>query len=198
LQIVFPQALKLFMKGNHYIPVYDRIGVEGNVVGIVTSLKLLTLLSGNSAVVGAIGGAPIRDLFPLDASKVVSAPLTASTRSCFQTLLRHKFLGMPILSDDGTIVANLSMSDIRAVTGLTREQLNAKLDGTVGSYIDFAATLKARKPVLTVRSGDSLATAMELLSSHSVHRVYVVDTAGKITGVVTVTDILRVLDAVPA
>ena len=42
-------------------------------------------------------------------------------RAAFATLLGRGFRGMPVLDDDGRIVANVSTSDVRAIGAMAKD-----------------------------------------------------------------------------
>jgi CBS domain-containing protein len=188
------QALKMFLKGVHHIAVFDKI-MDGEVVGVLTSINLLRVILDHSDVLGRITETQVGQLFATGSGVVLSAPLSQSTRVCFQTLLTHQFLGMPIINSHGAMVANLSLSDIRWASQFTRERLNDLLDGPVAGFIDAISAAHSRTPVLTVRVSDSLTTAMEIMTVNNVHRVYITDAGIAPIGIITITDILQVLSS---
>lgn len=187
--IPIPQALKLFVSGVHHVAVFDRASA-GHFMGAFTSLGLLRVLRDSMPILGPLASQSVGHLFPTGPDTVVSAGVDTPTRACFQTLLERHFLGLPVLSGDGSIAANLSVSDIRALATMSREDANAAMDGPVISFIRSRGLLR---PPVTVLATDSLAVTIELMVTAHVHRVYVVDAGGRPIGVVTVTDILRVL-----
>lgn len=184
----------MFLNGVHHIAVFDKI-VDGEMVGVLTSINLLRVILDHLDVLGSVGETPVGRVFATGADVVLSAPLSQSTRVCFQTLLMKKYLGMPIVNSVGAVVANLSLSDIRWAANFSRERLNDLLDGPVTGFIDAISAVHARKPVLAVHVTDSLATAMEVMTVNKVHRVYITDSAGLPVGIVTITDILQVLSS---
>ena len=179
------------MKGIHYVGVFDSI-VDGQMIGIVTSITLVKLLRTNIGVLGSLSSVPVERLFNTGAAIVKTAPKTATLRACFEQLFTSRFLGMPIVDESGTAVANLSMSDVRAVAHMSRDAIQAALDSDVLTYLTEHRLLR---PLVAVRGADTLATVLELIADVGVHRVYIVDDARHPIGIITITDILKVLDA---
>ncbi|KAJ1984476.1 hypothetical protein H4R34_000623 [Dimargaris verticillata] len=94
-----------------------------------------------------------------------------------------------VVDSDGTIVGNLSASDLR---GLTEENL-ALLNRPV---MDFLQHLSPNRPApVTVTASDTLKTVMAKIHANHVHRTWVVDHANQPITVITLTDLLQVFNA---
>jgi CBS domain-containing protein len=99
------------------------------------------------------------------------------------------------VNDSGAIVGNVSVSDVRALATdvLTPGGADAALSMPVMTFLGRG--LEAPRAPITVKAADSLATLTSVMDGAHVHRVHVVDDAGKPIGVVTAMDVLRVLVA---
>lgn len=98
--------------------------------------------------------------------------------------------GLPIVDADGRLVANLSATDIRYLDFVS---LPAVLKTVSGNVVEFLGASRSGRPVapLCVRRTDSFSTAVMVLVSASLHRVYIVDDDCRPVGVFTLTDALR-------
>ena len=110
-------------------------------------------------------------------------------------LVRNKLSGVPIVSSDGVIVANFSVSDVTSLAGVTNQaDANAALALPVLTFLrerggDDGVSLT---PVV-VYEEDSLGTVLQVLVESRLHHVYVVDEARQPQGVITLTDVIRFL-----
>jgi 5'-AMP-activated protein kinase regulatory gamma subunit len=146
---------------------------------------------------------------------LVTVPPTIPAIEAFARMCEARVSGIGVLDDRGSLIANLSVSDVRCIQpehfgilGLPTAEFLALLHGT--SYAGFsgagAPSEFASNPFFAKmneggfrRTGPYLVTATpetrfrELLRSfltHGVHRVYVCE-GGKPVDVVTLTDALR-------
>ncbi|GLY38168.1 hypothetical protein Amsp01_041920 [Amycolatopsis sp. NBRC 101858] len=99
--------------------------------------------------------------------------------------------GAPVVDEDGHVLGVVSQGDLlehEAPHGLlTPGSRQAKRKAGAA----FTADLMT-KPAITVRTGDDVAVAAKLLEQHHFHRLPVVDDEGKLAGVVSRSDLLRV------
>jgi CBS-domain-containing membrane protein len=99
--------------------------------------------------------------------------------------------GAPVVDDDGQVLGVVSQGDLlehEAPHGLLKpgsRQAKRKAGAA------FVADLMTG-PAVTVRTDDDVAVAAKLLEQHHFHRLPVVDDAGKLVGVVSRSDLLRV------
>ena len=89
-------------------------------------------------------------------------------------------------------VATISTADVRHLHYLGRDALNGALDCNALAFLaDVRKDRPAEPPC--VRQTDTLLTAMMLMTTLHVHRVYIVNEASVPVGVCSLTDVLRVL-----
>jgi CBS domain-containing protein len=98
--------------------------------------------------------------------------------------------GVALVDNDGTLIGNLSASDIK---GMTRQNFGA----IVRPVQEFLMRDKKRgwwSLPITVQATDTLEQAILQFAAAKVHRMYLVDSAGKPTGEITIMDIIRQLN----
>ncbi len=159
--------------------------------GIISQSDVLEALRGHMAALGPVAAAPIGALFPLAAPHVLPAGCTMW--HCFQQLHEHGYNGCALVGDDGAIVANVSLADVRGLAANAASEAVAvkRVDAPALSFL--APTGAAPRPPVTAAPTDSLGSVIELLCSAHVHRVHVVNAARVPIGVVTMMDVLRLL-----
>lgn len=91
----------------------------------------------------------------------------------------HDIGAMPVVDEDGGVVGMLTDRDIA---------MAAMLRGTPLGVITVGAVTGDR-PVWTVHEGDRLDDAEDRMARHQVRRLPVVDTAGRLVGLLSLNDI---------
>ncbi|MBV1776285.1 IMP dehydrogenase [Burkholderiaceae bacterium DAT-1] len=116
-------------------------------------------------------------------SGVVKDPVTVSPdmliRDVLQLTRQHKISGLPVVDASGELVGIVTNRDLRFET---------RLDASVASIM----TPKAK--LVTVKEGASIDEARELMHSHRLERVLVVDDAFHLKGLITVKDIVKTVE----
>jgi len=99
--------------------------------------------------------------------------------------------GAPVVDDDGLVLGVVSQGDLlerEAPHGLLkRGSRQAKRKAGAAFVADLMT-----KPAIVVRADDDVTVAANLLEEHHFHRLPVVDEEGKLVGVVSRSDLLRV------
>jgi CBS domain-containing protein len=189
-------ATKMARDGIHRVAILDP--ERTTVLGVLTQSHVVRLLYENLSVLGEIAGLPVDRLFENGPRVVRCVPATATVRECLDIMLQRNISSVPIVSDTGALVSVFSFSDLRVVAGKPITDANAALEKPVMWLISphegDKVTSIPRRPVV-VMAVDCLATVMELLVTTHVHRVYIVDHHMRPLGVISLTDVLRVLTA---
>ncbi len=136
--------------------------------------------------------------------QVISVREDESLKNVFELMDKHGILGTPVVDGTGVLVGMLTESDlIKPMTTLeTPYALN--LLGSV-MYLenpqDFNDKLKEHcarkvsdlmtKKVISVKKEATLAQVIDHMSEHKVSRLPVVSDDGKLTGIVTRTDVVH-------
>lgn len=113
-------------------------------------------------------------------SGVVRDPLTVTAGQPIRTVIalaaEYQISGFPVVDQDHQLVGVVTNRDLRFAS---------EIDGPVSSIM----TPKSR--LVTVTDGTSVAIAKALMHQHRLERVLVVDDSYKLTGLITVKDILK-------
>lgn len=113
-------------------------------------------------------------------SGVVRDPLTVTAEQPIRTVIalaaEYQISGFPVVDQDHQLVGVVTNRDLRFAS---------EIDGPVSSIM----TPKSR--LVTVTDGTSIAIAKALMHQHRLERALVVDDSYKLTGLITVKDILK-------
>ncbi len=112
--------------------------------------------------------------------RVITISTSASVDDVFDLLLRHNVSGLPVVDEDDHLVAVISEADL------------FRLLDTPASQTTPLAELWTRD-VISVRPDDTLPDVIDLFQEHQVRRFPVVDEAGKLIGVVSRRDVIRMI-----
>ena len=114
-------------------------------------------------------------------SGVITNPFSLTPSGSIQDAVnlmeRYHISGVPIVDDAGHLVGILTNRDIRFET-------------------DYDKPVTARmtsKNLVTARQGTTLEQAKEILAEHRIEKLPIVDKDGKLTGLITIKDILKVI-----
>jgi len=105
----------------------------------------------------------------------------------FKKLGRNKFGAVAVLDADGTLIGNLSASDLR---GVAVEYLIKTILRPAKKFLELVKGIDA-VPVIA-KMDDSLGSVVEKLLDNHTHRVWVVDGQGKLDSLVSFSDVCRV------
>jgi CBS-domain-containing membrane protein len=131
----------------------------------------------------------------------VSVPKTASFKEIAARLREVGVSGFPVVDDDGKVIGVVSEADM-----LVKEALEGGYHGVRGFV---AATVRVKErhkaggvtagdlmtsPAVTVSPNDTVERAARLMYARGLKRLPVVDASGRLTGIVSRTDVLAVFD----
>jgi IMP dehydrogenase len=110
-------------------------------------------------------------------SDPVTLPQTATLREAEDLMSRYSFSGVPITDSTGLLVGILTNRDVRFCSP--------------SDYSRPISEFMTRAPLVTAKIGTTLEEAKALLQQHRIEKLPLVDDAGKLTGLITVKDILK-------
>lgn len=116
----------------------------------------------------------------------ISVQMNTPLKEIAARLRELRVSALPVTGDDGTVIGVVSEADLLAVGVVHRRKLR-EADAI------FASDLMT-SPALTVGSDDTVEHAARLMYIHGFKRLPVTDAAGRLTGIVSRTDILAVFD----
>lgn len=180
------EVLYPFCAGVHRVLIWDEAAKREAVLSQMDILRYLV------AQRGGLDAAKWRA-----SAKRSSEPLVvrASTHSMLEAMRRACEVdksAVGVIDDEGKLVANVSLSDLR---GLTKESFAAL-------YAPVLEFLAARQPdgalpeLVALRAGEpgtTIGACAELMVSKHIHRVWLIDEAGRAVGHVSTTDVLAAL-----
>jgi CBS domain-containing protein len=159
---------------------------SAHVYRMLTQMDIVRYL--NAQIVDRLGNnsqATIEDIGLLN-TRVVSIFTCNKAVDGFQKMYDNNINAVPVLDENtGKIVANLSASDLR---GITYENI-ASVKMPVLDFLDFM--LGKRPRPITCSKSAKVEHVLSKITSENVHRVWITDQTDKVTGVVTLTDIIN-------
>mmetsp|Transcript_1047 Transcript_1047/g.1438 ORF Transcript_1047/g.1438 Transcript_1047/m.1438 type:complete len:326 (-) Transcript_1047:45-1022(-) len=121
-------------------------------------------------------------------NKLILVKKSQAAIDAFVEMSSKNVSAVPVTDENGKIVANLSASDLRGITGHQLSDLNLHV-------LDFIEKRTGKKPAhpVTSETENSLLEVMQQTVGAKVHRTWVVDSDAKPVSVVTFTDIIGCL-----
>ncbi|MDO4915528.1 IMP dehydrogenase [Corynebacterium sp.] len=110
---------------------------------------------------------------------MVTNPITCSPGDTIghvdELCAKFRVSGLPVINDEGTLVGICTNRDMRFESDLSRK----------------VADVMTPMPLIVAQEGVSAEAALNLLSTHKVEKLPIVDSAGKLTGLITVKDFVK-------
>ena len=128
-------------------------------------------------------------------SRVIWVRKDAPFRALAAALRRHRVSAFPVLGDDDKVIGIVSEADMLAkeavdpgvISGLLHHRDAEKARGTTAGDLMTAA-------VVAVAPDDTVSRAAQLMYSHKVKRLPVIDAGGHLVGIISRADVLAVFD----
>lgn len=172
---------------NHRAVILNEQGLVGD---ILTQTDIVRYVYKHVHELGELAETPIKELQLATVWNTPVATLPKSTKAidAFRLMLKEYMSAYPIVEEvGGPLLGNISTSDLR---GFLPEQVK-DLELPV---IEFLQRHENRALVpITCMEDDSLSVLLSRMVKHRLHRIYIADGRGAPVGVVTMTDILRIL-----
>lgn len=170
----------------------DRIGClpvvdKGSLVGIVTTTDLLAA-EVRSAMRPSPKGPPVAEVMTAEpATAHADDPLLDAAAVMQQRRIRH----LPVVDGEGRVLGMLSDRDVRTLIGDPATAFDPVAREGRGRELRVQDAMS--RPAITVQSTDSCATASKAFLTHSVSALPVLGEHGRLIGIVSYLDLLRVL-----
>lgn len=158
-------------------------------VTLVTQSDIVKLVWENQGKFADLFNLTIEEL-DLYLGVVLTVPASLTTLEVFAQMERDHKSSLGI-TDNGKLVANVSVSDLRK---LTAENYHLLLK-PVGEFILAVRGVTSLQEIslIAVQPSSTFAETLTALVSNALHRVYVVDAERTPVGIVTLTDVLRMV-----
>jgi predicted transcriptional regulator len=149
-----------------------NIKIEGVVTHIdyatkQVGLRVLRLLS--------IPRIPVREIAHM--GNLITITPDATIIEAARKMVEHKVKGLPVIDGEEKLIGIITQSDV------ARAIADGKVNAKVEEYMS--------RPPITVREDSDILEAIDIMNSRNIGRVIVVDSKGRMTGIVTRTDILK-------
>jgi len=118
--------------------------------------------------------------------KLITVIPSQTAWSAFRKMASARTTVAPVLDEHKKIVANLSVSDIRSLTTETLPDLLLPVSEYLKKYHRWQIP-----KVISVGPMDTLETILPKIVENRIHNIWVLDTDGKLIGLVSLTDIIR-------
>lgn len=138
--------------------------------------------------------------------KVISVKADDSLKKVFKLMDEHGILGVPVVDDEEAVVGIVTESDLIQHFTTLDKPLSINVLGSLvlmGNTGEFNKDLKEHcaetvgemmsKDVVTVMENFTLGQCIDLMTEEEVSRLPVVDEVGKLTGIITRTDVVHQL-----
>lgn len=204
----------------HRLAVFDS---HGEITNVVSQTDVMRFLLSRLDEMGPVAEQSLEQLGLLTGKPpVLSVSPHVPALLAYAQLASQQVSGAPVVTDSGELIANLSISDIRAITAeqfgalaLPVAEFLAVEHGT--AYLGYSATTSshARHPffassnrsggpakgdiqLFTVKKDTTLRELLNKIVNEHIHRVYVVDNddTPRVQAVITPTDVLRLVAGV--
>jgi CBS domain-containing protein len=175
----------------HRIPVVDP--ATNQLVSVITQSAMVKFITKHLDQLDAGIDATLEQLH-LGMKKVFSVNCEDRTLDALQMMQQHDISGIAVLDEQGKIMGNVSVSDVKVL--VDADAAGAQLaSGPVAQFVSHVRQLElaTRYPSISVRATATLRQTLSKLVATGIHRIYVVDDQQRPVGVVSLTDVLKVL-----
>jgi len=172
----------------HLIPILDD---DRKLLTIITESQVIRMLRRNKDLLGSKAYMPVREMRCFQRSVVVSIRTNEDAILGFTKLALNQIRGLAVVDDNGRLVDNLSMRDIRGIASDARFFM--RLSRPVISFLQQVKDeFKDSRPwdVVWCRPDAMISDVLTLFELQRIHRVYVVDQQHKPISVVSLKDII--------
>lgn len=151
---------------------------------MLTQSAVLDEMTRSNPAFASVTSKSLKELGWTEHSKrhVLTVNMHATYWEAFSMMSKNLVSAVPIVSDKGVMIGNLSVKDLRNM--ITDPAKFPSLSVPMSEFPSFPLHL------MTCRERDTLQSVMEKLSQTKVHRLYLVDDHCRPVGVVSLGDIL--------
>lgn len=176
-------------------------------VGVLSQSDILNAIVENGAAADTISQRRIADVAVIRKSLLTCFPDTPAAVALDQAIQANVSALAVMDRERGTIVANLSVSDVRGLAEVPRDMWPSVLRAPTTDFIRRMRELSgvstavfreavgvAVDRIVSVRPTDVLGTAINMLNATRLHRIWVVDRkSGVPSGLLSISDVLKIV-----
>jgi len=173
-------------KGLHRVPVVDS---QGKVVNFLTQSAIVEFVAKNLAKLGDVVDQSVGEML-LGCKPVLKVNINNMAIEAFKLMAEKKVSAVAIVDDENKLISNLSARDIRTIA--TDHRVISGLFTPIRNFLQavYAERILETSPCINCTVKDTLGNVILKLSVSKVHRVYVVDHASAVIGVISLSDVL--------
>jgi len=184
------EAFDMLARGLRRVPVVDE---NGKIVNIISQSTVLQFIHHNIEHLKGIANKHVSEL-GIGTEHPLSLKKDDSAINVFRILETHGKSGVAVVDDRGVLVANTSGQDLKLFVktptlSLLQVHIIEFLKRIRSESIDITA------PVITVKPSDTFTMVVAKLAATKVHRIFVTDDDFKPIRVISITDVLRTVNA---
>jgi len=175
-------------KGLHRVPVIDE---NRKLVGLITQSHIIEFLHKYIGMIGSKKDKPVGHC--KDAIRNVwSIHEDQMALDAFRMMSSHGVNGLAVVNTEGKLVGNISVRDLKAIG--TDGRMFTRLNQSIKNFLpklkkDFGSEDRPHKAV-TLKPTDTIESAIRMLVTNKVHRLYIIDDAKKPIGIMSLKDVL--------
>ncbi|KAF9115613.1 cell separation during budding [Mortierella sp. AM989] len=184
-----------FSTGIHRVAVMDP---AGNLVGILSQSYTLNYLVSHLNEFPQLQPVMEQTIeqLGLSGSKVLSVSGNAQVLEALMIMSKHSVTSLAVLDDQGVLLGNISMTDIQHI------MKDLRTSWLWFNCFKFVSSIRRKRgvetgedqyPVLDVTLKSTFGYTIAKLQATKVHRLWIVNDMGLVVGVVSLTDVFRVL-----
>lgn len=178
------QVVRVLATSAHRLAVVESESTR-RVTGVVTQSAVTRFLCSHRHLLGELAS---HNLEGVMTSGVLSVPDTCSVGEALAACLARRVASVCVVDTAGVYVTRFELELIRHLTSVAADRVHDALASGMIAYMSSCDELCA---TATLRAGDSLGTAVEVLVSSKQHSLFVLDEARRPVGVLSLTDVLK-------
>jgi len=181
-------VMDMFSGGSiHRVPISDE---QGTIVSIISQAKVVDFLSDTIPKFGNAANKTVAECF---VPKIVECVhLGDRVIEAFSKIKQLRVSGLAVVNNEGVLVGNISASDMKSVVV---GNLYADLREPVSVLMERSAEgFEHPFRALYCFTNDTLQQVLLTFATEQIHRLYIVNEGKQLLGVITLSDIIDVLD----
>jgi len=187
----FIAVLKLFETTSTHRAFVTKDEENGKVIGVITQSACVHFISKHLSIFDSVKSS-IKELdIGQQGKNLQSVSEDSRAIDAFLLMSEHKISGVAVIDSNGKYIDCITAKDLRSILGSDKPSLVPFYSKTK----DFIKLKDAKYSgdKSTITDASTLEDAITILVKQKYHRVFVLDTDGKPTGVVTLGDIIKIL-----